>query len=135
MRRKYLFTNALDMLKFVRIRYQRPIASKERYFTMSNVCFTVASSGRIRPHNWRLPFACGIAGIFSIVHQTAPSIAFMEQTKGKNESQIMEEDNAEDLECPFCRYFLNSHCREEFKVWQRCVKVRLLIVLLWFIKA
>ncbi|GFH57277.1 predicted protein [Chaetoceros tenuissimus] len=32
-------------------------------------------------------------------------------------------DDEEEKSCPFCRFFLESPCRDSFKLWHRCIKV------------
>ena len=32
-------------------------------------------------------------------------------------------DEEEEKSCPFCRFFLESPCRDSFKLWHRCIKV------------
>ncbi len=34
-----------------------------------------------------------------------------------------EEEEEEEETCPFCQFFLNSPCRDEFKPWHTCIKV------------
>ena len=43
-----------------------------------------------------------------------------EQTK---DNQGLEEED-DDKDCPFCRYFLDSPCSQQFQVWQECIDVR-----------
>lgn len=44
--------------------------------------------------------------------------------KSSSEDEKEEEYDEETETCPFCRYFLDSPCRESFKVWHNCVQVR-----------
>ena len=45
--------------------------------------------------------------------------------KEEEEEAYAEEYNEEDeRSCPFCRFFLDSPCKETFIKWQQCVKVR-----------
>ena len=47
------------------------------------------------------------------------------------EENVDEKEETYDEEaetCPFCRYFLDSPCREQFKAWHACVQVSILFV-------
>jgi hypothetical protein len=46
----------------------------------------------------------------------------------ENEDQNEEAYDEEAETCPFCRYFLDSPCREQFKAWHACVQVSILFV-------
>jgi len=48
----------------------------------------------------------------------------------EKEKETETEDVEEEEEsCPFCRFFLESPCRDMFKLWQACIKVRPLDVI------
>ena len=43
------------------------------------------------------------------------------ETNNDDQEEYNEED---ERSCPFCRFFLDSPCKETFIKWQQCVKVR-----------
>ena len=53
----------------------------------------------------------------------------LESSQGFKLSSKTEEDSYDEEEersCPFCKFFLDSPCKDSFIQWQKCIKVSLL---------
>ena len=90
--------------------------------SLAGTTLYICSSTNQHPHPH--PHTPSAFRLFQITHMEGNSTETENDSHNNNNNNNNDDDNEEEEEqCPFCRYFLNSPCREPFKVWQKCVQV------------
>lgn len=56
-------------------------------------------------------------------HKDTENKIHQEDSNEKDDDQEEYYNEEDERSCPFCRFFLNSPCKETFITWQQCVKV------------
>lgn len=91
----------------------------------------LSSSSKSQPQNEKYPLQpLGMAMTLSL---SILSIQYRQHTSTQrkcccelievkeDKGSVGDSDDDEKEECPFCRYFLDSPCKSQFKVWQACI--------------
>ena len=119
-----------------KIQYQKqnslinPLTFGDHFFKSSAGwnCAVQKSSTRSKKSGFPILALIG-GGLIVSKHESSSGmnkITNMESIQSENPQKQKSEENVEDddYECSFCRYFLESPCRDEFRIWRRCVLVR-----------
>ena len=98
--------------------------SSQYYANSINERFSFSTIQRRQNENlqtiqyWVMALSISVA---SFQYTTFNYINCEERMKEEPDLEVEEEDD--DKDCPFCRYFLDSPCKKQFQAWQECIDV------------